>query len=253
MMMAASSVRSSMLFSADSDDLEGGDFFQEIGPSSNNGEEPNLNGGDENDTDDSEAEKSMEELLALTGDWPEGIPRFHTVHAFGRCGSEPELKYLDDDMVVLNLSFAVQRKYLPIERKALGVKPGEEETLWYTLELWGRDAEYAAKYVNKGMRLGVTGTLKIDRWENKLTGEPQMRTKIVVEDLDILESRAETELRLENRRRYSGGGNGGSTYPYASKNKSGYGSTANYDDEDEEDEDDDDIFGVRPAGTGEYF
>jgi len=43
-----------------------------------------------------------------------------------------------------------------IQRKALGVQYGEEETDWFQLEMWNRDAEYAAKVCKKGGRIGVT-------------------------------------------------------------------------------------------------
>ena len=42
------------------------------------------------------------------------------------------------------------------QRKALGIVHGEEETDWFQLEMWNRDAEYAAKVCKKGGRVGVT-------------------------------------------------------------------------------------------------
>ena len=42
------------------------------------------------------------------------------------------------------------------QRKALGIVYGEEETDWFQLEMWNRDAEYAAKVCKKGGRVGVT-------------------------------------------------------------------------------------------------
>ena len=72
-------------------------------------------------------------------------------------------RYFDDGKVVLNLSLACQRKYHPLERKVRNLKYGEEETDWWPLELWGRDAEFVSKYVSKGARIGVTGSLTMDR------------------------------------------------------------------------------------------
>lgn len=46
------------------------------------------------------------------------------------------------------------------QRKALGVVYGEEETDWFQLEMWNRDAEYAAKVCKKGGRVGVTVSLR---------------------------------------------------------------------------------------------
>ena len=38
----------------------------------------------------------------------------------------------------------------------MGIVYGEEETDWFQLEMWNRDAEYAAKVCKKGGRVGVT-------------------------------------------------------------------------------------------------
>jgi single-strand DNA-binding protein len=57
-----------------------------------------------------------------------------------------------------------------------------------------------AKYVDKGARIGVVGQLQIDSWTDKASGEERNRAKVIVRDLDILESRAEADLRRSGRR-----------------------------------------------------
>ena len=151
--------------------------------------------------DDEEEEiLTDEELEATMGEWDDRIARFNTVHLTGRIGNDPEPRYFDDGKVVLNLSLASKRKYHSLERKERNIRSGEEETDWYGLEIWGQTAEFAAKYVDKGARVGVIGSLQIDQWNDKETGEVRERTKVVVRDLDILETRAEADLRRSNRR-----------------------------------------------------
>ena len=130
------------------------------------------------------------------------IPKINSVTLVGRIGQNPEPRYFDDGKVVLRLSLAVKRKYHPLERQARNIAYGEEETDWFNLELWGRDAEYAGRYVTKGARVGITGSLNVDTWNDKVTGDPRKSNKIVVKHLDILESRAEAELRQGNRGTY---------------------------------------------------
>lgn len=148
---------------------------------------------DEDEITDDVLEASME-------DWDERIARFNTVHLTGRIGNDPEARYLDDGKVVVNLSLACKRKYHFMERKFLELKTGEEETDWYGLEIWGQTAEFVAKYVDKGTRVGVVGTLQIDSWVDRESGETRNRAKVVVRDLDILESKAEADLRRSGRR-----------------------------------------------------
>ena len=174
-----------------------------------------------NDDDDDEDEISDEELAATMGEWDDRIARFNTVHLTGRIGNDPEPRYLDDGKVVLNLSLATKRKYHSLERKVENIGFGEEETDWFGLEIWGQTAEFAAKYVDRGARVGVIGSLQLDEWTDKETGEPRSKAKVVVRDLDLLETKAEAELRRSNRR-------GPSFY-------------------------DDDDGGPSPAGTGGFF
>ena len=57
-----------------------------------------------------------------------------------------------------------KRTINPLEHRACKIRSGEEETDWWQLDLCGRDAEYASRYVDKGCRLMVTGSLQIDSW-----------------------------------------------------------------------------------------
>lgn len=44
---------------------------------------------------------------------------------------------------------------------------GEEETDWFQLEMWNRDAEYAAKVCKKGGRVGVTVSSAVHRLDRE--------------------------------------------------------------------------------------
>lgn len=180
-------------------------------------------------TDNRGATKPTIDEIAASSEFEEHIPRVNSVTLTGRVGNDPEPRYFDDGKVVLNLSLACKRKYHPLARRVRNIKYGEEETDWFTLELWGRDAEYANNYVTKGARVGITGSIAKDEWTDRATGEPRSRHKVQVKHLDILESKAEAELRRGNSGRSYGGGGGS------------YGN--GYDDDG----------GPEPAGTGGFF
>ena len=189
--------------------------------------------------DDRGATQPSIDEIAAASEFEEHIPRVNSVTLTGRVGNDPEPRYFDDGKVVLNLSLACKRKYHPLQRRVRNIKYGEEETDWFTLELWGRDAEYANNFVTKGARIGITGSIAKDEWTDRATGEPRSRHKVQVKHLDILESKAEADLRRGNSgRSYSGGGGGNS---YGGGN---YGGGGNYADDDG---------GPEPAGTGGFF
>lgn len=193
-----------------------------------------------------EAPMTLEDLEELATPYDEHLPKINTVTLVGRAGNDPEPRYFDDGKVVLNLSLAVKRKYHALERKVREIRSGDEETDWFPLEFWGRDAEYVTNYVEKGARLGVTGSLVMDGWVDKATGEQRRKAKIIVRHIDILESRAEAELRKSSKGSYTGNSSGG----YAGKSGGGYsgnsGGGKKYGAEDDES-------GPSPAGTGGFF
>lgn len=152
------------------------------------------------DNNEDDGRLSDEELEAMLGDWDDRVARLNTIHLVGRVGNAPEPKYFDDGKVVVNLSLACRRKYHYSERQTLDIKSGEEETDWYSLEIWGQTAEFVSKYVDKGGRVGVIGGLQIDEWNDKETGEKRNKAKVVVREFDILESKAEADLRRQNSR-----------------------------------------------------
>jgi single-strand DNA-binding protein len=184
-----------------------------------------------------------EELEASLTNWDDKIARFNTVHLVGRLGSDPEARHFDDGKVVVNVSLASKRKYHAMARTVMGIKSGEEETDWYGLEIWGRTAEFVAKYVDKGARVGVIGTLQVDQWTDKSTGEPRSKVKVIVRDFDVLETKAEADLRR------GGGGRKGPPSSYSNDNDSRRGPSFYTND----DNDDGDQYSRGSAGTGGFF
>lgn len=103
----------------------------------------------------------------------------------GRAGMDPEVRYFESGRVVCTFSLAVNR-----------FRKGEDKPDWFNLELWGRTAEVAGEYVRKGSLIGVTGSLKFDRWKDKSTGEDRQRPVIAVDRLELLGSRQDREADL---------------------------------------------------------
>jgi single-strand DNA-binding protein len=205
-------------------------------------EDDNMMGYDNDD--DKDIDYSDEELLAMAGDWDETVPQFNTIHLSGRVGSDPEARYLDTagsggkGGVVVNLSLAVTRKLHSQERKAFNIKFGNEDTDWYALEIWGQTAEFVNKFVDKGMRVGIIGSLETDEWKDKQTGERRIKPRVLVRDFNILETRTETEARRSSRSGNGGSGSGRGRSFYKGDGKN--------------DDDDDDYYGG-PVSAGSSF
>ena len=91
----------------------------------------------------------------------------------GRLVSNPEVKKLDDDKQVSNITLAVNRSYKD--------ENGEYQTDFIDCTLWGGIAQNTAEYVKKGDLLGIKGRVETD-------GQKHKATKIVAEKVTFLSS-----------------------------------------------------------------
>ena len=105
----------------------------------------------------------------------------NTINLVGRAGREPDVRYFESGSTVANFTIAVNR-----------ISRGDEPD-WFNLEIWGKQAQIAADYVKKGSLVGITGSLKIDSWKDKNTGEDRFKPVVRVDRLNLLSSRKETD------------------------------------------------------------
>ena len=105
----------------------------------------------------------------------------NTINLVGRAGREPDVRYFESGSTVANFTLAVNR----MNRS--------DEPDWFNLEIWGKQAQIAADYVKKGSLIGITGSLKIDSWKDKNTGEDRFKPVVRVDRLNLLSSRKETD------------------------------------------------------------
>lgn len=106
----------------------------------------------------------------------------NTINLVGRAGTDPDVKYFESGSVVCNLTMAVDR------RSRNSDKPD-----WFNLEIWGKTAEVAANYVRKGSLIGVSGSLKLDRWQDRATGVERTKPVIRVDRLELLGSKRDND------------------------------------------------------------
>jgi len=69
-----------------------------------------------------------------------------------------------------------------------------EDPNWFPLEFWARNAEVVEEFVKKGSLIEVTGSVKMEFWQDRQTGDDRARPVICVDRLKLLSSkRTETE------------------------------------------------------------
>ena len=105
------------------------------------------------------------------------------VQVIGNLGKDPEIKTFDSGGKVCNFSIAANEKWKD--------KNGEtqEHTEWFNVQVWGRLADVAEKYLRKGSQIYIEGKNRTRTYEKD--GETKYITEVVVHYLEMLGSAPE--------------------------------------------------------------
>lgn len=116
---------------------------------------------------------------------------FHKIIIVGNLGRDPEMRYTPDGTPVTTFSVATNRKW----NNPDGSKG--EETIWFRVTCWRRDAENAAQYLKKGRMVLVEGRMQPDRetggprlWTGQ-DGKARASYEITAETIKFIGGRAE--------------------------------------------------------------
>jgi single-strand DNA-binding protein len=100
----------------------------------------------------------------------------------GNLTRDPELKYTPNGTGVCDISVAVNRTWTDNGEK-------KEEVTFVDVTLWGKIAELAAQYLQKGRSVMVEGRLSMDTWDDKATGQKRSKMKVTGENVQFLDSK----------------------------------------------------------------
>ena len=92
----------------------------------------------------------------------------------GNLGAKPEVKYASNGNAISNLSVATSESWTD---KSTGQK--QERTEWHRVSLFGKLAEIAGQYLDKGSKVYVEGKLQTRKWQDQ-NGQDRYTTEIVV-------------------------------------------------------------------------
>lgn len=101
----------------------------------------------------------------------------------GRLTRDPEVRYSQGES-----SMAVARYTLAVDRRFNRNNNDEQNADFIGCVAFGKSAEFAEKYLRKGMRMVVTGRIQTGSYVNK-DGVKVYTTDIVVEDQEFAESK----------------------------------------------------------------
>ena len=99
----------------------------------------------------------------------------------GRLTKDPEIRATQDGKRVASYTLAVDRKVAKQEQKADFI----------SCTAWEKKAEFAEKYLSKGMKIAISGRLQTGSYTDR-NGNTVYTTDVVVEDQEFCEKKAET-------------------------------------------------------------
>jgi single-strand DNA-binding protein len=81
---------------------------------------------------------------------------YQKVLIVGNLGADPELRYTPSGQAVTNLNIATNRRWTNSEGQQ------QEETTWFRVTVWGKQAESCNQYLSKGRQVLCEGRLRPD-------------------------------------------------------------------------------------------
>lgn len=100
----------------------------------------------------------------------------------GNLGKDPEMRYTPSGQAVTNFSVATSHKY------TAGNGEKVEETAWFRVAVWGKQAETCNQYLTKGRPVFIEGRLEFSSWETK-EGDKRNKLEVVAERVQFLGGR----------------------------------------------------------------
>jgi single-strand DNA-binding protein len=109
---------------------------------------------------------------------------FNKIIIVGNLGRDPELKQTPQGQTVCKFPVATSEK----RKNAAG--EFEEQTSWFRVSVWGRQAELASEYLTKGRQVYVEGRLRLEEYTDR-EGQKRVSAEVNATDIQFIGQRPE--------------------------------------------------------------
>ena len=104
----------------------------------------------------------------------------------GNLGQKPDMKYTQSNTAVANLSLATSESWKDKDSGDLKTK-----SEWHRVVYFGKLAEIAEQYLDKGSKVYVEGKLQTRKWQDQ-AGNDRYTTEVLGQELTMLDSRGDS-------------------------------------------------------------
>jgi single-strand DNA-binding protein len=107
------------------------------------------------------------------------INSLNRVILIGRLGQKPEMRYLPQkERQVARFTLATNERFLNT-----ATRETKDRTEWHKIVVWGKQADFCEKYLDKGRQVLVEGKLRTNSWQDK---DGNKRTTTEIEAVNII-------------------------------------------------------------------
>lgn len=100
----------------------------------------------------------------------------------GNLGADPELRYTQSGTPVASFRVATTERWKGQDGQM------QESTEWVSIVAWGKLAEICGKYLQKGSKVYVEGSINTRKWQDN-NGYDRYSTEIKAREMKMLDSR----------------------------------------------------------------
>ena len=113
----------------------------------------------------------------------------------GRLTKDPEVRYTQsgEPMAIARYTLAVNKRFK---------KQGEADADFIPCVAFGKQGEFAEKYLAKGRQIAVVGRLQVRNWEDN-EGKKRVTTEVVVEEHYFAESKSDKADKPQSKKQDS--------------------------------------------------
>ncbi len=106
---------------------------------------------------------------------------FNKVILVGNLGRDPELRYTAQGTPVCSFSLATNERFKDRNGET------QDRTTWFKVTLWGRQAETASQYLQKGRPVYIEGRLRLEEWTDR-DGKARQTLEVHATDMHFIGS-----------------------------------------------------------------
>lgn len=113
---------------------------------------------------------------------------FNKIIIVGNLGRDPELRYTPQGTPVCSFTMATN------ERRKDRSGEFQDQTTWFRITLWGRQAETASQYLSKGRSVYVEGRLRVEEWNDR-DGRQRYTLEVHATDMQFIGGRSDEQTQ----------------------------------------------------------